>query len=917
MDFDIGDQVTWQDDEGETHSGVVSAINDDGTAAVDVANDDGNIGETVMLAIALLSAAEENDDDAAKASMSPDDWAIVPDPKRQSTWKLPIDTAEHVSGAITAMEAKGMDGEPASMTGAERVEAMRRIGERIDKFDAPDTWKKQERLRLSLLKTPTIKSVFDSDGVLSTAIKSIDSERFGGYMVLFGDEQHKDLSNEYFTANTKFWLDVYGTRPALYHHALDKEVQTSMIGTITSIKADVHGLWAEAQYNKRSQYVQRIKKLVADGLLSWSSGSVGHMVRKRANGEITEWPIVEGSLTPEPAEPRGTDIVALPAKHFVEARTIAAAFKTLGISTEELGLSENSVAGDRTGSDRRAQGVDKAIPVMSHSLDFTKKDSLTMEFTPEQLHQMVADSMKAVSDAQAGALKAKQEDDNRIEARAKQLAAEMVATKAAEKQLPIAPIENNASVKSTNVYSVVGARKYAGLDADDMSFMSTVMGATAAAADKKQHGERNQTEIMAQKWVADVRNDGERKFQRELAAKAIKSEARGALPEGTTALMPYKSIADVEGNNYDIKAQQDARAEVQAFKANELDNTAQTSYGLDWIPTVWNNALWMRVRISNPYAATMQALEMPSNPYKLPIESGDPTVFNIAEGTDAAQLLLTAGNTLTLSRVGSGAPTITAKKQGLRVGWSTELLEDSALIPIIQNYRRQSERQLYNIIDDTIVNGDILVGANQNVNLIDGTPTTGSSYLSFDGLRKYGLTTNAAQGVNVGGSLTLAAIRKMRRTMGRSYGVDIANLVFVMQPEVYFAALNIPEIATFLNLGEAASNITGLLPGGNPNTVDNTPYMVGRLDGVPVYVSAQIVNSNAAGAISATAGNNLYGTMTLHHRSRWYIGYRRNVSVEVFSLPYMSDTYQLVATVRYAIVPFDTQSAVVGYNIAI
>ena len=926
--MDIGDTVSWKDAQGNTLTGIISALNDDETMTIDLTNADGAIGESVMIALAELTMVEDESeseddaietDDASKASMSPDDWAVVPNPKLQSTWKMPIDTLEHVSGAITALEPAGMDGEPVSLTPAERVEAIARISARIDALEAPDTWKKAQTMRLSLLKTPTIKSVLDMDGLLSLSIKSIGSDRFGGYAVLWGDEKHKDLQGDYFTAKTEYWLDAYPTLPALYNHGQDSTLKSSIIGMVQTIKPDVNGLWVEAQYNRRSQYVSRIQKMVADGILSWSSGSVGHLVKRRSNGEITDWPIVEISLTTDPAEPRGTDIVPLPAKHYVEERTIVSAFKSLGLSTEALGLSEESAPNTRQQSGIRANGTSKSAPVAITSRSSIKtKDSSTMEITKEELQRMVADSMKAERDSEMTLAKAKMEDDSRIEVRAKQLAVEMVAAKSAEKQLPAAPIENIDSKPAVkNAFSVVGPVKYASLGAEDMSYMGTVMAAIASAADKKQHGERNNTELMAQRWIKDVGNDPERKFQRELAAKSIKAEARGTLPVGTSALMPYKSLDDVDGNRYDMSAQKAAHDEIQAIKANELDNTAQTSFGLDWVPTIWNNSLWMRVRISNPYAANIQTIEMPSNPYKLPIESVDPTVFNIAEGTDAAMLVLTAGNTLPLSKVGSGAPVITAKKQGLRVGWSTELLEDSVLIPVIQNYRRQSDRVLYNIIDDTIANGDVQTGANLNVNLIDGTPTLGTSFLSFDGFRKYAEVTNPTQAINVGGALTLAAIRKMRRSLSRAYAVDIANLVFVMQPEVYFAALNIPEIATYLNLGAVASNVTGLLPGGNPDTTADTPYMVGRLDGVPVFVSAQIASSNAAGAISATPANNLYGTMTLHHKSRWYLGYRRNVSVDVFSLPWASDTYQLVATVRYGLVPFDTQSAVVGYNIAI
>jgi HK97 family phage major capsid protein len=46
-----------------------------------------------------------------------------------------------------------------------------------------------------------------------------------------------------------------------------------------------------------------VVQLVEKGALGWSSGSVGHLTR-RSGKSITQWPIVELSLTPTPAEPR-------------------------------------------------------------------------------------------------------------------------------------------------------------------------------------------------------------------------------------------------------------------------------------------------------------------------------------------------------------------------------------------------------------------------------------------------------------------------------------------------------------------------------------------------------------------------------------------------------------------------------------
>ena len=50
-------------------------------------------------ALKYLRALEVNVTDANKASDMPtnaDDFAYVPDPKLSSTWKLPIDTPEHI-----------------------------------------------------------------------------------------------------------------------------------------------------------------------------------------------------------------------------------------------------------------------------------------------------------------------------------------------------------------------------------------------------------------------------------------------------------------------------------------------------------------------------------------------------------------------------------------------------------------------------------------------------------------------------------------------------------------------------------------------------------------------------------------------------------------------------------------------------
>ena len=88
----------------------------------------------------------------------------------------------------------------------------------------------------------------------------------------------------------------------------------------------------------RQRYVRAVHKLIDRGVLNWSSGSLPHLVEVTSEGRIMQWPIVEGSLTPTPAEPRRTDV-----------HTIKSAYGKLGLDMNRLGLlSERQAIYERT-----------------------------------------------------------------------------------------------------------------------------------------------------------------------------------------------------------------------------------------------------------------------------------------------------------------------------------------------------------------------------------------------------------------------------------------------------------------------------------------------------------------------------------------------------------------------------------------
>lgn len=135
-----------------------------------------------------------------------------------------------------------------------------------------------------------------------SALKTFPDGRVGGYLIMFGGQ---DLTGDYFTPETDLKWAESETRPALYHHGQDETLNGRELGDgWKRVKVDDIGLWVETQLNLRDEYEQAIYELVRVNKLGLSSGTAPHMIIKEDDGKIVRWPVIEGSITPTPAEPR-------------------------------------------------------------------------------------------------------------------------------------------------------------------------------------------------------------------------------------------------------------------------------------------------------------------------------------------------------------------------------------------------------------------------------------------------------------------------------------------------------------------------------------------------------------------------------------------------------------------------------------
>lgn len=748
-----------------------------------------------------------------------------------------------------------------------------------------------------------------------TALKMLGEGRVGGYLVNWGSPSQKDLTGEFFTPQTELGLDWYTQRPMLYHHGLDGSVKSTVIGVIDTLKTDQVGVWAEAQLNMRNQYVEQVLKLIQKGILGWSSGSLPHLVEVAGNGEIKRWPICEGSATPTPAEPRRTGIA-----------TIKSAFASLGLditrlneqdATAENTATENApslkelcakadvtlIESDVTAEDENAarkalepiENKDTAggVTVDIQSIIASVLQAITasgVQLTPEQetaITQAVTAACgadTAMASNMTGMIPAEQ-----IPAVAKsvgQLVAaevvkinvqkELVATAAktamvnalagqgGQSRVPAfspTPEQVAPPVKETSPANHISLKtKFDDMKPEDMSYYIQFRNAV-----------RSKNGMPG--WMPD------QEFLKEFADKAGKSFEAGQIKFG-----------DHEETKHAIKS-------LNAIKSDELNYSTLASGGDEWVPNMWASQVWELARMDNVVLPQFKNVEMPSNPYELPVQSTDPSVSLVGETVNESQLLLsTSSSPIPDSKVTTAKVTLSAKKLALRAMFSAELDEDS-IIPWVSDLREQGIRSLEDSIDNVLLNGDTDATASTNINLIDGTPAATAKYLAFNGLRKLPIITTTANKFSAGGGLiSLSQIRQARFSLSRAYSVRLQDLFILTHTEQYAKLLGLSEFITVDKYGPQATAVTGEL---------------GKVDGMPVLVSNEYALTDSAGKIPAAGGT--LGSLLVVYKPGWIVGYRRRINSTIkFFEEY--DSYQMVATVRLAFINRDAEVAGMVYN---
>ena len=290
-----------------------------------------------------------------------------------------------------------------------------------------------------------------------------------------------------------------------------------------------------------------------------------------------------------------------------------------------------------------------------------------------------------------------------------------------------------------------------------------------------------------------------------------------------------------------------------------LDSTTAGA-GDEVVPTGMASEIWRDVHLNTVISSFLPRINMPTNPFEIPLEMGDVTFFKATENVAATETnLATAKNTLTAG----GVKAMTT--------WSYELDED-AIIAMLPSVREVFVRNTAETIDDLLLQADSTA---LNSIVADGATLAASSrylYGGGDGLLHLPLVDNTDQGINHAGAISATAFKNVLAKMEK-YAVNPTggnnatspDVIFVSDIRTWLQAIALAEVVTVDKLGPAATIRSGQLA---------------QVYGVPYLVSEVMAVADTDGKV--TSGGNVTdtGRVLAVNRQGWFHGFRREMFIE-------------------------------------
>jgi HK97 family phage major capsid protein len=289
-----------------------------------------------------------------------------------------------------------------------------------------------------------------------------------------------------------------------------------------------------------------------------------------------------------------------------------------------------------------------------------------------------------------------------------------------------------------------------------------------------------------------------------------------------------------------------------------IDGT--TGKGEEWIPTIFSSDLMDKVRVELKVAALFGRINMPSNPFVLPVEGADAIGYLV---TNSSSDDIRDSNAMPLaSTPGTANVTFNAAKLGARTVFNEETKEDS-IIGIMDYVKSKVVLAIARAIENATCNGS--TATTHPDNDIQTDPNSAKlNDRAWDGFRQ--IIEDASTWTD-GATFDIDAFRAARKTMG-VYGINPTELAFVVSVSVMYQLLdktNFDALQTLDKYGPNAVILTG---------------EVGKLDGISVIVSEFQRDNVSATGFNTVGGPNTKSTAAIVNRKAMLYGDRREITTD-------------------------------------
>lgn len=326
---------------------------------------------------------------------------------------------------------------------------------------------------------------------------------------------------------------------------------------------------------------------------------------------------------------------------------------------------------------------------------------------------------------------------------------------------------------------------------------------------------------------------------------------------------------------------------VLAPKLKAFGSTVSGS-GSEWVPTALSSTYLEEYQLDRQVASQFKQINMPTDPFDLPVQSGVTTARIQGENASIAD-----------SQFVTSKLTLNAIKLTEFMILPEELNEDSApqILTIVRDEVVQAQARA---VETAILNGDT-TGTHMDFDVTAAS----DARKAWMGLRKLALA-NSANGSTVdfsGAAPTTAKLRSMRTAM-KKFGVNVRELVWLVSPRGYQGMVGLPEVTTMEKFGPLATILKGALA---------------ALDGIPIVISEYVRDDVSATGVNTTGGPNTFSVIHLVNSTRFYWGVRRPIRVRAVQDPTPPADRWLLASWWRGDYKGRTQSAsevstVLGYN---